>query len=79
MYCVLDCANGYLQLPQSEESKARTAFIMPDETSQFKRTVIGLINGPAVFQLLMNKVLGSPHCNTVVLCYIDDLLIPAEN
>lgn len=78
MYCVLDCANGYLQLPLSEESKARTAFIMPDETSQFERTVIGLINGPAVFQLLMNKVLGSPH-NTVVLCYIDDLLILAEN
>lgn len=78
IYCVLDCANGYLQLPQSEESKAKTAFITPDEIGQFERMVFGLRNGPAVFQRLMNKVLGSLR-NTVALCYMDDLLIPAKD
>lgn len=78
IYCVLDCANGYLQLPLSEESKAKTAFITPDEIGQFERMVFGLRNGPAVFQRLMNKVLGS-LCNTVALCYMDDLLIPAKD
>ncbi|KAL1467563.1 hypothetical protein MTO96_042079 [Rhipicephalus appendiculatus] len=78
MYCVLDCANGYLQLPLSEESKANTAFITPDETGQFERMVFGLTNGTAVFQHLRNKVLGSLR-NTVALCCMDDLLIPAKD
>ncbi|XP_040357307.1 uncharacterized protein LOC121046777 [Ixodes scapularis] len=67
MYCVLDCANGYLQLPLSEESKAKTAFITPDETGQFERMVFGLRNGPAVFQRLMNKVLGTAQQCSIVL------------
>ncbi|KAM7304055.1 putative polyprotein of retroviral origin [Ixodes scapularis] len=78
MYYMLDCANGYIQLQLSEESKAKTAFITPDETDQFERMVFGLRNGPAVFQRLMNNVLGTLR-NTVALCYMDDLLIPAKN
>uniref|UniRef100_A0A1S4L1K3 Polyprotein of retroviral origin, putative n=1 Tax=Ixodes scapularis TaxID=6945 RepID=A0A1S4L1K3_IXOSC len=78
LFCVLGCANGYLRIPLSEDSKAKTALITPDETGQFEWMIFGLKNGPAVFQLLMNQVL-EPLRNNVVMCYLDNILIPARN
>lgn len=78
IFTVLDLAHGYLQLPLNESAKAKTAFITPDETGQFERLIFGLTNGPAVFQRMMNKVLG-PLRNTVAVCFLDDLLIHAKD
>lgn len=35
IYCIPDLMSGYLQIPLSEESKYKTAFIMPDGTAEF--------------------------------------------
>lgn len=36
MFCVLDLASGYLQVPLSEQAKQKSAFITPTETGQFE-------------------------------------------
>jgi len=76
LFCVLDLASGYLQVPLTEESKAKTAFITPTKTGQFERMMFGLTNAPFVFSKLMSKVLGQLRGNTAVW-YLDDILIPA--
>lgn len=36
MYCALDLVSGYLQVPLTEEAKAKSAIITPTQTSQLK-------------------------------------------
>ncbi|CAI6345769.1 unnamed protein product [Macrosiphum euphorbiae] len=49
MFCTLDLASGYLQVPLTEEAKAKTSFITPTEKGEFERMVFGLINAPYEF------------------------------
>jgi hypothetical protein len=72
----LDLFAGYHQVPMSEESVPYTAFVTQDGQYEYLRMPFGLCNAPAVFQRMMNNVLGQ-HRFTKVLCYLDDLLIPA--
>jgi hypothetical protein len=72
----LDPFAGYHQVPMSEESVPYTAFVTQDGQYESLRMPFGLCNAPAVFQRMMNNVLGQ-HRFTKVLCYLDDLLIPA--
>jgi hypothetical protein len=72
----LDLFEGYHQVPMSEESVPYTAFVTQDGQYEYLRMPFGLCNAPAVFQRMMNNVLGQ-HRFTKVLCYLDDLLIPA--
>ncbi|KFM63209.1 Retrovirus-related Pol polyprotein from transposon 17.6, partial [Stegodyphus mimosarum] len=65
-------------IPLTEEAKLKTAFVTPDNTGQFERMIFGLANAPAEFQRLMNQVLG-PLLSKEVLCYLDDILIPAKS
>ncbi|GBM92534.1 Retrovirus-related Pol polyprotein from transposon 17.6 [Araneus ventricosus] len=76
-FTTLDLAHGYLQIPLTENAKQKTAFITSDETGQFEGMIFGLTNAPAEFQRLMYLALG-PLCNLGVLCYLDDILIPAK-
>ncbi|KMQ81998.1 polyprotein of retroviral, partial [Lasius niger] len=78
LFTTLDLAHGYLQIPLTEEAKLKTAFITADETGQFERMIFGLANAPAEFQRLMYRALGT-LVNKDVLCYLDDILIPAKN
>lgn len=48
---------------------------MPDGHYEFVRMPFGLANGPAVFQRMINAVLG-PLRYTVALAYMDDILLP---
>lgn len=73
-FITLDLASGYYQVPISEQSKPLTAFVTPDGQYEFNRMPFGLANAPAVFQRMMNKVLGSARFSKAT-AYIDDLLI----
>lgn len=73
-FVTLDLASGYYQVPISETSKALTSFVTPDGQYEFNRMPFGLANAPAVFQRMMNKVLGSARY-TEATAYIDDVLI----
>lgn len=76
LFCTLDVASGYLQVPLTEVAKEKTAFITPDNTGQFERMVFGLINEPYEFSRLMQHVL-QPLKDKVAMWYLDDVLIPA--
>lgn len=77
-FITLDLASGYYQVPISESSKPLTSFVTPDGQYEFNRMPFGLANAPAVFQRMMNKVLGSARF-TKATAYIDDLLIYGQN
>jgi hypothetical protein len=72
----LDLFAGYHQIPMSAESISFTAFVTQDGQYEFLRMPFGLCNGAAVFQRMINNVLGQLRF-TKVLCYLDDILIPA--
>lgn len=74
----LDLASGYYQVPMAQESRRYTGFVTPDGHFEFKRMPFGLANAPAVFQRLINKMLGSKRFDTA-LAYLDDILVPSEN
>lgn len=73
-FVTLDLASGYYQVPISEESKHLTSFVTPDGQYEFNRMPFGLANAPAVFQRMMNRVLGSARY-TKATAYLDDILI----
>lgn len=73
-FVTLDLASGYYQVPIAEQSKYLTAFVTPDGLYEFNRMPFGLANAPAVFQRLINKVLGSARF-TKATAYMDDVLV----
>ena len=78
VFAVLDLAQGYLQVPLSENAKAKTAFITPDETGQFERAMFGLMNAAFYFAKLM-KMVFHKHSKELALVYFDDILIFARS
>lgn len=77
-FVTLDLSSGYYQVPIAEECRHLTAFVTPDGHFEFNRMPFGLANAPAVFQRMMNRVLGSARfCKATA--YIDDLLIYGQN
>lgn len=76
-YTSLDLKSGYHQIPIKDEDVHKTAFITNDGHFEYLRMPFGVCNGPAVFQRLMNTVLGNLRFGRVV-CYMDDLLIATK-
>lgn len=77
-FITLDLSSGYYQVPISAESKHLTSFVTPDGQYEFNRMPFGLANAPAVFQRMMNTILGSARYNKAT-AYIDDILIFGKN
>lgn len=73
-FITLDLMSGYYQVPIAENHKHRTAFVTPDGQYEFNRVPFGLANAPAVFQRMMNHVLGPARFNKATV-YIDDVLV----
>lgn len=61
----------------ANDSIAKTAFVTPDSHYEFLRMPFGLTNSPAVFQRLMNNVLGKLK-NNIAFPYLDDIIIPSK-
>lgn len=72
----LDLASGYYQIPMAQGSRRFTGFVTPDGHYEFKRMPFGLANAPAVFQRLVNKMLGAKRFGAA-LAYLDDILVPS--
>lgn len=73
-FITLDLASGYYQVPISEQSKHLTSFVTPDGQYEFNRMPFGLANAPAVFQRMINSILGAARFSKATV-YIDDILI----
>lgn len=76
LFTTLDLASGYYQIPMAEDSRHLTAFVTPDGHYEFKRMPFGLANAPAVFQRIINNMLGARRFESA-LAYLDDILVPS--
>lgn len=68
-----DLTKGYWQIPVSDETKVKSAFITPIGTYQFNVMPFGMKSAPATFQRMMQNVLSGLELFTGA--YIDDVLI----
>ena len=73
-FTTLDLTKGYHQMKIAESSKEITAFTTPTGLFQWRVLPMGMKTSGAVFQRLMDQVLGDlqPRCAVV---YIDDITI----
>ena len=78
VFTTLDLTKGYHQMKLDEESKEITAFTSPKGLYQWKVLPMGMKTSGAVFQRLMDNMLGDlqPRCAVV---YIDDITIFSRN
>ncbi|KAE8239094.1 hypothetical protein A4X13_0g8254 [Tilletia indica] len=73
-YSSLDAIRGYHQYPVRPEDRWKTAFVCHRGLYQYRTVPFGLRNAPAVFQRMMDQVLGSLRWKTAVV-YIDDVVV----
>lgn len=79
IFSTLDLKNGFFHVPVEENSRNYTAFIVPDGMYEFLRAPFGLCNSPAIFQKYINTVFKNLIRERVVLVYMDDLIVPAND
>lgn len=73
-YSTFDMAAGFHQIPISEGSIERTAFVTPDGLYEYLAMPFGLSNACSVYQRCINRAL-TPLLNTQVCqVYVDDVL-----
>ena len=72
LWTVLDMKEGYHQVPLKKEHRHITCMSTPRGVMQWRVLVMGLKNGGAIFQRMMEWVLQGLDCVDV---YIDDVII----
>lgn len=79
LFSTIDLKNGFFHVKMDESSRKYTAFIVPDGHYEFLRVPFGLCNSPAVFQKFVNSVFRDLMRESVLLAYMDDLIIPSND
>ena len=72
MWSVLDMKDGYHQVPLRREHRDLTCMSTPRGTMRWKVLVMGLKNGNAIFQRVMEEVLRDIDCADP---YVDDIIV----
>jgi hypothetical protein len=73
-FTTFDANKGFHQIQINEADREKTAFRTHKGLHQYKRMPFDLKSGPAVFQRLMDRVLGRFKWQ-IALVYIDDIII----
>ena len=73
IFSTIDLRSGYYHIGLTRESRAKSAFVVPMGKWQFKRTLFGLSQALAYFQLLIDQVLMG--CSGFAMGYLDDIII----
>lgn len=75
----IDLKDAFFQVPLDEESKKKTAFIVPGRgLFEFEVMCFGLCNAAQVQQELMDKVLGQKYEGRI-FCYLDDIVVCSDS
>lgn len=77
-FSVLDLSSGYFQVQMDEKDKEKTAFSSTKGLFQFRVMAMGLCNGVATFQRLMEYVLAGLNWRTCLI-YIDDIIVFSDS
>ena len=72
IFTIVDLSKGFHQIPLQPESRAKTAMNLAGKRYQWRVMPMGIKNGPAIFQRVMDHVLQGLDCADV---YIDDIII----
>ena len=71
IFPIVDLRKGFHQIPLHPESRAQTAMNLAGKRYQWRVMPMGIKNGPAIFQRVMDHVLQGLDCADV---YIDDII-----
>ena len=74
-FTMLDLMSGYHHIALDQDAVKKTAFVTPFGKDEYIKVSFGLVQAPAYFQNLMNKVLNGLH---FILAYLDDVIIFSE-
>ena len=77
-FTTLDLRMEYHQIEVDEESENCTAFVTHDGVFEYNRMSFGLVNAPAVFQSVMNKLIFRLKPGEV-LAYLDNIVLPSKS
>ncbi|XP_055343914.1 uncharacterized protein LOC129591981 [Paramacrobiotus metropolitanus] len=72
-YGKVDCQSGFWHIPMDEASKDMTTFVTPEGMYRFNRMPFGVCNGPATFQMHVDKITAKAR-KKGVFAYIDDII-----
>lgn len=78
LYVCLDCSWGFWNVPLAEESKMYTAIVTHKGTYEFNVLPFGIKNSPGEFQRVIDNIFGDMY-GQGVLCYVDDIVIYAND
>ena len=76
-FCTLDLIQGYHQIELTEESKAKTAFVVPRMIPshwEYNYMPFGVQGGPSTFQRVMDRLLQGVD-QKVAMAYLDDIIV----
>ena len=76
VFSTIDLRSRYHHIALGKSSRAKTAFVMPFGKYEFLVVPFGLVQAPAYFQLLMNKVLNGLK---FAMTFHDDIIILSKN
>ena len=73
-FCSLDLASGYWQVEMDAADREKKAFVTQGGLYEFRVMPFGLVNAPATFERLMERVLRGIAWSEC-LVYLDDILV----
>jgi len=78
VFSSVDLQQGYNQIRIADSDIPKTAFRTPFGHFEYTVLSFGLVNAPATFQAVMDR-LFRPYLDKFVVCYLDDILVYSKN